>query len=66
MKLLFLLLPILAFSQKTITVVMDFEVVDYKLIKGDTIWICKDKKQIRKTKDSIYIYGTRQYLKLKK
>lgn len=66
MKLLFLLLPILAFSQKTITVKVDFEIVDYKLIKGDTVWICKNNKRLRMTKDSIYIYAKNQYLKVKR
>ena len=54
------------FSQKTITVKVDYEVVDKIKFLNDTIYICKDKTRIRISKDSIYIYAKHQYLKLKR
>lgn len=66
MKFIILLFPILALGQKTITVKIDFEVIDYQILKSDTIYRCKEGKIIRVSKDSIYICGKHQYLKLKK
>ncbi len=66
MKLLFILFPILVFSQKTIKVKIDYEVVDSIKFFKDKIYICKDKTRIRISKDSIYIYAKHQYLKLKR
>jgi hypothetical protein len=72
MKLLFLLFPIFMLGQRspqkgdTITVKLNFEVTGVKKFLDDTIYICKNDKRLRFTKDSIYIYGFRQYLKLKR
>lgn len=66
MKLLFIILPFLVFSQKKIIVKLEFEIIDTTKFLNDTIYNCKEQKKIRVTKDSIYIYGKNQYFKLKK
>jgi hypothetical protein len=68
MKILLLLLfPIFLFSQpKKIKVTLEFEIVSKTILKKDTIYICKNNKRIRMSKDTIYIYADKQYLKVKK
>jgi len=71
MKIIFLLFPIILFSQPfkkvkdKITLKIEFEVTDSLKLKNDIIYICKDGKRIRKSKDTVYFYGKRQYLKVK-
>jgi hypothetical protein len=68
MKILLLLLfPIFLFSQpKKIKVTLEFEIVSKTILKKDTIYLCKNNKRIRMSKDTIYIYADKQYLKVKK
>lgn len=71
MKILFLLLPFISFSQvkiekEKITIKLELEVVEKKLFLNDSIYICKNDVRIRITKDSIYYYAKHQYLKVKR
>jgi len=66
-----LLIPFLGFGQykkvkDRILVKMDFIVVDSIKLKNDIVYKCKDSTRIRISKDSVYIMGKRQYLKVKR
>lgn len=66
LAILFLCCTVPAPKSKTISFKLDFEVVEKRILKTDTIYICKDKMRVRVGKDSVYVYGKNQYFKFKK
>lgn len=71
MKWIFLLFPMFCFSQvkveKTkISMKLELEIIERKAFLNDSLYICKNDIRVRITKDSVYIYANRQYLKFKK
>lgn len=71
-KLLFILFPMFCFSQNVkiekekISMKLELEIIERKAFLNDSLYICKNDIRVRITKDSVYIYANRQYLKFKK
>lgn len=70
MKIVFLLFPLIAFGQlkvepKKLQIKLEYEIIERKILLKDTIYICKNVN-VRVSKDTIFIYGKRQYLKIKR
>jgi hypothetical protein len=66
-QLLFLLIPFCLFSQSKLTkdsicFTVKMKIEKKVILYGDTVYYFKDKR-IRITKDSLYFYDKRQYLK---
>lgn len=70
MKIAVLLFPFIAFGQlkvepKKLQIKLEYEIIERKILLKDTIYICKNVN-VRLSKDTIFIYGKRQYLKIKR
>lgn len=56
----------LKIDKRKITIKLELEVIDKKPFLNDAIYVCKKDINVRLTKDTVYVYGKNQYLKLKR